>query len=287
MQRPDELDGTELRLHLHRMWGGVAGGWAEHADFVDERGAGVAAALLELGRPQPGNRVLELAAGPGGVGIAAAELVGPVGEVVLSDIAPEMTAIARTRAEERGLTNVVARELDLEQLDEPDASFDLVLCREGIMLVADPARAAGEIGRVLRPGGRVALAVWGPRAQNPWLGVVFDSVTAQLGMPMPPPGLPGPFSLDDPTRLAELLAEAGLSEVSVRELTTPYHASSVEEWWTRTAALAGPLADRLAALPEPAAAALLDHARKAIEVYATPDGLEIPGLSLIACATRA
>ena len=110
--------------------------------------------------------MLELASGPGGVGLAAAERVAPGGEVVLSDIAPEMTAIARRRAEARGLTNVQARELDLEQIDEPDASYDVVLCREGIMLVPDPARAAREIARVLRPGGRVGLAVGGRGART-------------------------------------------------------------------------------------------------------------------------
>ena len=277
--------GTGDRTHLHRMWGSVAAGWAAHAEFADERGAGVTAALLELTRPQPGERVLELASGPGGVGLAAAERVAPGGEVVLSDVAPEMTAIARRRAEARGLTNVQARELDLEQIDEPDASYDVVLCREGIMLVPDPARAAREIARVLRPGGRVGLAVWGPQERNPWLGIVFDAVSAQLGSPVPPPGLPGPFSLDDPDRLAGLLAGAGLSDVSVRELPTPYRAASVEEWWTRTAALAGPLAARLASLPAPAADALLARARAAVSVYETPAGLDIPGLSLIAGAT--
>jgi ubiquinone/menaquinone biosynthesis C-methylase UbiE len=95
--------------------------------------------------------------------------VAPGGEVVLSDVAAEMTAIAAARAEARGLGNVRTRQLDLERIDEPDGSYDVVLCREGLMLVPDPARAAGEIRRVLRPGGRAALAVWGPRERNPWL----------------------------------------------------------------------------------------------------------------------
>jgi len=138
----------------------------------------------------------------------------------------------------------------------------------------------------LRPGGRVALAVWGPRERNPWLGVVFDSVSAQLGSPMPPPGIPGPFSLDDADRLAGLLSDAGLSGVDVREVPTPYHGDSVEEWWTRTCALAGPLAQKLAALPEHAAQALGARAREAISAYETPTGLEIPGVSLIAAGTR-
>jgi SAM-dependent methyltransferase len=86
---------------------------------------------------------------------------------------------------------VTTRELDLEQIDEPNASYDVVLCREGLMFVPEPARAALEIKRVLRPGGRFALAVWGPREHNPWLGVVFEVVSAQTGAPVPPHGVPG------------------------------------------------------------------------------------------------
>ena len=198
--------------------------------------------------------MLELACGAGGAGLAAAECVAPGGEVVLSDVVAEMTSIAAARAESLGLTNVTTCVLDLEQIDQPDLSYDVVLCREGLMFALDPARAAREIRRVLRPGGRVALAVWGPRERNPWLGVVFDAVSAQLGTPVPPPGVPGPFSLDDASELATLLRGAGLANVVVSELSTPLRASSFDEWWTRTSSLAGPLAGMLAALPEEAAA---------------------------------
>ncbi len=269
---------------LRRMWGSVAGGWEEHAEFVDARAAEMTARLLEAARLEPGVRVLDLAGGPGGAGLAAATLVD--GDVVISDVAPEMTAIASRRAEALSLRNVRTRVLDLEQIDEPDGSYDVVLCREGLMLVPDPARAASEIARVLRPGGRVALSVWGPREQNPWLGVIFDAVTAQLGIPMPPAGLPGPFSLQDRGLLAGLLSDAGLDHVEVQEVTTPYEARSVEEWWTRTAALAGPLAQRLAWLPEPAAQALVARAREGIAPYETSTGLVIPGLALVASAVR-
>ena len=289
--RADESSGQsagadEVRAHLHRMWSSVAGGWAEHADFADARGASVTERMLGLTTPQRGDRVLELASGPGGVGLAAAERVGPEGEVVISDVAAEMTAIAASRVGTIGLSNVSTRELDLEDIDEPDGFYDVVLCREGIMLVPEPVRAAREIWRVLRPGGRVALTVWGPRERNPWLGVVFDSVAAQLGAPVPPPGMPGPFSLDDADRLGEVLSNAGLAEVEVEELPTPYHATSFEEWWARTSALAGPLAQMLAALPEPAAQELRGRAHDAISVYETSTGLDIPGVSLIARATR-
>src|SRR5438067_1345557 len=75
------------------------------------------------------------------------------------------------------------------------------------------------------------------------------STSAELGAPTPPPGIPHPFSLGDSGKLAALLADAGLSDVVVGEVPTPYHAASFDEWWERGASLAGPLAQRLASLP--------------------------------------
>jgi SAM-dependent methyltransferase len=272
-----------LRAQLHQMWSGVAGAWAAHLAYIDSRGAHVTDRMLDLTRPRPGERVLELACGTGGPGLDAAPLVAPGGEVVISDFSAEMTAIAADQASARGLPNVSARVLDLEQIDEPDASYDVILCREGLMLVPDPARAAREIRRIVRPGGRVAITVWGPRGRNPWLSVVFDTVSEQL-VPTPPPRIPHPFSLSGADQLGAVLAGAGLSDVQVGELSTPYHAASVDEWWERTAALAGPLAQKLALLPDGAAQALKQRAAERIGAYRTPTGLEIPGACLVATA---
>jgi SAM-dependent methyltransferase len=271
-----------LRAQLHQMWSGVAGAWAAHLAYVDARGQHVTDRMLELSRPRPGERVLELACGTGGPGLDAAPLVAPDGEVVISDFAAEMTAIAANRIADLGLRNASTRVLDLEHIDQPDDSYDVVLCREGLMLVPDPARAAREIRRILRPDGRVVISVWGPRERNPWLGVVFDAVTEQLGVPTPQPGIPHPFSLSDAGELGGLLTAAGLARVQVGELSTPYRAASVDEWWERTAALAGPLARKLAALPDDAARALRQRAAEAIGAYRTPTGLEIPGMCLVA-----
>jgi SAM-dependent methyltransferase len=280
-------DGDELRAQVHGMWAAVAGSWAEHAEYADARGAPAAERMLDLSRPQPGERVLELACGPGGLGLAAAERVAPGGEVVLSDVVAEMTSIASSRAAALGLSNVSTCELDLEAIDQPDGSYDVVLCREGLMFAADPARAAREIRRVLRPGGRFALAVWGPRERNPWLGVVFDAVSAQIGRPVPPPGIPGPFSLEDSDKLAGLLSDAELADVVVSELPVPLRAGSFDQWWARTSALAGPLAKMLSSLPEEAAQAIRARVREATGPYETPTGLEFPGVTLLAAGRRA
>jgi len=281
-RQPDE----ELRAHLRGMWDAVAPAWSAHAAYADARGSEAGERMLKLTAPVPGDRVLEMACGPAGLGLAAASLVAPDGEVVLSDVSDEMTSIAATRAQALGLSNVRARQLDLVSIDEPDDSYDVVLCREGLMFATDPARATREIRRVLRPNGRVAIAVWGPRERNPWLGLVFDAVGAQIGKPVPPPGIPGPFSLADPDRLERLLIDAELDDVVVCEQSSPLRAASFEEWWTRTSALAGPLTKILASLPEHAKQAIRTRLHETTSAYQTPHGMEFPGVSLIVSARR-
>ena len=268
------------------MWAAVAPQWRSYAEYADARAAELTAALLDRTDPQPGDRVLELACGAGGTGLAAAARVGSYGHVVLSDLVPQMTAIAADRAAELGLTNTSCCDLDLQRIDRPDADFNVVLCREGLMFVRDPGAALAEIGRVLRPAGRVGLAVWGPRERNPWLGVVFDVVTAETGQPIPPPGIPGPFALSDRGRLSRLMTEAGFADVTVTELPCPLVDASFDVWWARTCSLAGPLAARLAAMTTAQRASLRERAREAARPYVTPDGLSFPGLALVASGRR-
>jgi SAM-dependent methyltransferase len=285
VEQSDERDA--VRARLAGMWSRVAGGWARHAHYADARGAQCADRMLELAQVGAGDRVLELACGPGGLGFAAAERVGPGGEVVLTDVAEEMTAIAVARGAQLGLGNVAFRRRDLERIDEPDASYDVVLCREGLMFALEPDRAVAEIRRVLRPGGRAAVAVWAARERNPWLGLMMDVVSAHTGAPVPPPGIPGPFALGDGGELRRLFDDAGLADVRVGALSVPLRTASFDEWWGRTTALAGPLSAILAGMPEESVHALRESARAAVRPYETAsDGLDFPGETLIAAGRR-
>lgn len=269
---------------VREMWATAAAGWEEHAGYVDERGAAVTEAMLRGTAPAPGDRVLELACGPGGVGLAAAERVGPTGDVVLSDLVEEMTRVAAARAAAAGAHNVEVRLRDLTAIDEPDGAYDVVVCREGLMLAPDPAVAAAEMRRVLRAGGRLAVAVWGPRARNPWLGSLFDAVTAVTGMPVPPPGLPGPFSLADAAELSSVLTGAGFDDVRVEEVAEPLDVPTFDDWWRTVPALAGPLASVIASLPPDVADAIRAHAAAALDEHTGPDGVHLPGLALVGSA---
>ena len=279
-------DTIAIRNQIHRMWGAVAPAWGTYAEYTDSRGKELADRLLELSAPRPGERVLELACGAGGLGLAAATLVGEGGEVVVSDVAEDMTAIAARRAREAGLGNVRARVLDVEEIDEADASFDVVVCREGLMFAVEPARAFGEIHRVLRPGGRFAASVWGPPARNPWLGVVMNEVSVEVGSLVPPPGVPGPFALADADRLRALAVDAGFAAVELSEVSIPLHEESFDEWWTRRSALAGPLSARLAVMPDEQKDRLRNRLQAAVRPYEVGHGLEFPGMALVVSGRR-
>jgi SAM-dependent methyltransferase len=274
-------ENTLARDHLHGLWAAVSQAWETYADFVDARHASVTDRMLAVTGPRPGDRVLELASAAAGVGLAAVARVAPDGEVVLSDVVPEMTAVAERRAQSRGVP-VTTRVLDLEQIDEPDATFDVVLCRDGLQFAIEPVRAAREIRRVLRPRGRAALAVWAERGLNPWLSVVFDVVSEELGRAVPPSGVPTPFSLGNPDQLVDVLREGGLDSVVVEALSVPLRAPSFDAWWNLTTSLAGPLTTIVASLPDGVAASLKARARKAVGPYVTPSGLEFPGTALLA-----
>jgi ubiquinone/menaquinone biosynthesis C-methylase UbiE len=281
-----EDQSAATRQHVHRMWAAVAPHWAKHADGVDAAVEVITRRLVELVAPRPGQRILELACGPGGLGLAMAPLVAPGGHVVLSDVVPEMVSAAAARAAARGVTSVSTRVLDLERIDCPDADFDAVLCREGLMFAVHPDAACREIRRVLRPGGRLAASVWGARADNPWLGLLADAVEPEVGHPVPPPGMPGPFALADPTRLEELLSHAGLTDVTVSALDLTVNEGDFETYWALRTALAGPLTALLARMAPDALQRVRARVRASLAPYDTHDGLIVPRRCVIATASR-
>lgn len=121
--------------------------------------------------PRPGDTVLELSAGPGDTGFAAAVIVGEHGRLLSTDFSSEMVEVARRRGAELGLQNVDYRVMDAERIELDADSVDGVLCQSGYMLMADPAAALAETRRVLHPAGRLALSVWGAAERNPWASI--------------------------------------------------------------------------------------------------------------------
>jgi SAM-dependent methyltransferase len=263
------------------MWDSVAAGWEDSARFVDGHLASATEALLDAADIGEGDVVLDLACGPGGAGLAAAARARPSGFVVLSDAAPEMVAVAARRAS--GSPHISTAIFDQNHIAIEDGHFDAVISRHGLMFAEDPAAAVREAARVLRPGGTYAAMTWGPRAQNPWLGVILDAVGEQFGVPFPPAHIRGPFSLDDSELLRGVLSDGGLTDIQIEIIETPMHADSLDAWWERVPKLAGPLALALTGMEPDVREEIARRARAAAENTSQPDkdGILFPGSALI------
>ena len=266
-------------------WEEAAAGWVRRQELLRELGAPVSHWMVGAIDPQPGERILELAAGLGETGMLAAGLVAPIGGVVISDQAEAMLEGARQRAIALGLSNIEFRVLNAEWIDLPLASVDAVLCRWGYMLMADPATALAETRRVLRPGGRLALAVWDTLQANPW-ALLPGLELRERGLAAAGPEGPGPFALGSPERLADLLHEAGFAEVRVEALELRRSHASFEELWETTLDLSRNFHDAVLARPQAEIEEIRRSLQERFAAFTAPGGaLEVPGRTLVASAS--
>jgi ubiquinone/menaquinone biosynthesis C-methylase UbiE len=224
-------DADALRREIAEYWERAAPGWRAQRSVFQAATEPVSQWLIEAVDPQPGLRILELAAGPGDTGLLAAELLRPHGTLILTDVSEGMLQVARARAEELGISNVEFKLVDAEWIDLPTADVDGVLCRWGYMLMADPGAALRETRRVLKPGGTVALAVWATPEDNPWSSVPNAELVRMGAMEPPEPDAPGPFAWSDPTVIADALEEAGFVLAQIDQVDLVFRFASLDDWW--------------------------------------------------------
>jgi ubiquinone/menaquinone biosynthesis C-methylase UbiE len=280
------MSGERPRVDSAEYWEDAAGGWSRRAKQLREYTAPLSRWLVEAIDPQPGQRVLELAAGLGETGMLAAPLVLPGGTIICSDHAAAMLDAARARATELGIENIEFRQLDAEWIDLPVASVDAVLCRWGYMLATEPVVALRETRRVLRPGGRLALAVWDVLERNPWAQLT-NAVLRERGLlAAPAPGAPGPFALADGERLRALLEDAGFQEIALDAIELAEEHADFESFWETRLDLSRAFHDAVLSQSEEWIAEIHDELAARVSQYAAEDGrLEIPARTLVASAS--
>lgn len=281
------MDAEAYRAESRERWEAAAAGWAQEREAFQRDAMPVSEWLLDAAHLQPGHTVLELAAGPGDTGLMAAELVAPDGRAIITDNAEGMLEAARARAKEVGATNVEIRPMEAEWIDMPTASVDAVLCRWGYMLLADPEAALRETRRVLRPGGRVALAAWtGPEA-NPWFAVMGRVFVERGVMEPEPPDTPGPLAFGRrPGQVEELLDAAGFDDVETDTLDFAFHAASLDEFWDQAIRRSGRFSAIVSRLGPADHYRLRDAVDAAFAPYVRQDGtVEIPARALVAAAS--
>ena len=270
------------RQENRRRWQAVAAGWEKHADALRRDTMPVTSWMIDAIEPQPGNDVLELAAGIGDVGFLVAELIQPGGTLTSSDLVPEMLTAAQRRAEKLGIANVRFRQIDAEAIDQPAASLDGVLTRWGYMLMPDAEAALKDTRRVLKPGSRVALAAWADPADNPWTVLPVEELTARGLIEPPEPG-PGQFAWAPEGTIEEQLEAAGFVEYDVDSIPFTLRYPSVDAWWEAATDMSMRVRDRSSTAHDgEIVAALADRARE----WTAEDGsLAVPARTWVAAGT--
>jgi SAM-dependent methyltransferase len=176
--------------------------------------------------------------------------------------------------------------MQAEWIDLPTASVDGVICRFGYMLLLDPEAALRETRRVLKPGGRVALAVWDALDVNPWMKVLREALLAQGLAPAAVPDGPGPFSLGSAELVSELLATAGFEDIEVSPMDLVMGAASLDAWWDHVLQTSVTTAELVRGLAPAEHYQLRDLVDAGYSPYVRDDGmLEAPARALVAAAT--
>ena len=279
------MDPEAYRADSRERWEAAAAGWARDREEMQRDSMEVSRWMLDAAALQPGHTVLELAAGPGDTGLMAAELVAPGGRAIITDGAEAMVEAARARAAEVGASNVEVRPMEVEWIDLPTASVDAVLCRWGYMLLADPEAALRETRRVLRPGGRVALAAWAGGEHNPWVTLIRE-VVQKLGLGEPPaPGTPEPLAFGAPGRIEELLDAAGFDDPELDTIDLAFREPSLDAWWEHSVRTSGWTIRLVAGLSPAEHYALRDAFDEAYAPYVTDEGVAVPARALVAAAS--
>lgn len=232
--------------------------------------------LLDAASLQPGERVVDVAAGPGLVSFEAAARVAPGGHVLGTDLSEKMVRRARELARWRSVENVSFERMDASCSSLGDDRFDAALCALGLMYVPEPETALAEMRRVVRPGGRVVAAVWGERRRCGW-AEIFQIVDARVRSEV----CPIFFRLGTGNALARAMRQAGLHEVTFERLPTELAYGSPEE--ALVAAFdAGPVALAYSRFDERTRAAVRREYLESIAPYRSGAGFAVPGEFVIA-----
>jgi len=278
------VDAAEFKRASHAVWEAMAPGWDDRHAYFEESARPVAERMLELLVLAPGQTILELAAGTGVVGFAAAALVRPDGRVIVSDFSEAMVEAAQRHADELGIANVDCRVLDAEQIDLPNDSVDGVLCRWGYMLMSDPGTAFAETRRVLRPGGRLSCSVFGAPERNPWVALPSHVLQERGHMPPPAARAPGILALADHDRLRSLFTGAGFFEPEINEVAFTWRFPDTDAYWEFLTGAAGAIAMVVERLDRDERESIRAEVSERAGSFAGPEGIELPAMSLIASA---
>jgi ubiquinone/menaquinone biosynthesis C-methylase UbiE len=279
------MEAREADQKQRELWRRGAQGWERRQASLRERTAPVSHWLVDAIDPQPGERLLEVAAGPGETGFIAAQRIAPDGRLLCTDQAPDMVEVAKRRAAEIGLHNVDFAVIDAQEMELEPGSFDAALCRWGYMLMGDPNEAMRRTRVALRDGGRLALATWDRPDRNLWMAAPVMALVGHGAIPPPNPADPSPFALPDPADLEDRLRAAGFASTRADRVSFSQRFPSFDEYWEESMDCGAPLAAAVEELEPADTEAVRSATREALSQFMADDGrMDIPSSAVVAVA---
>jgi ubiquinone/menaquinone biosynthesis C-methylase UbiE len=287
MSSTEIKDDHDYKASVRREWTAAAAGWQKWIDTLDAEDAGraVTRVLLEQADVQAGDTVLDVGSGYGEPGLSAATAVGPDGHITCLDISGDMLAFAETRARAAALSNVSFVEADIETLELAPASLDVVLSRATIMYTSNPLETLRRLHTALRPGGRLAVAVWATPDR-----VAFATPVAVMSEMLdlaPPTAGPGPFVLGADAALEGLVRDARFTDVVAGTVLATYKTATAEECteWIRD--VAPPITQLIADQPASLQQDVWDRVTRSWAPFQDPDGaIRLPCTAICVSARK-
>lgn len=277
---------SEHHKRLSDDWSSVAGGWRKwEATFSGATWPVTLRMILGL-EPKQGQRILDVGCGSGDPALSVASAAGADGQVLAIDLSAEMLETARQRAKILRQTNVSFQQVALEELDEPDGSFDGVTARWSIIFFPNMQQALGKIRQLLKPGGRFVAAVWAPLDQNPMFAVSATVMRDMTGAEPPSPDTPGPHRLSGDGELSSALASAGFETDAVGDVAFYNFSDSVDAYLQMMLDMSPSLRPQLDALPANIRATAIERIKHNISVYETGGVVRVPALARVAIAHK-
>jgi SAM-dependent methyltransferase len=212
-RRDNSVSVDDSNVEQARSWDGDEGVyWTANADHFDRAVAAYHASLMSAASIVTGARVLDIGCGTGQTTREAARAAGS-GVALGVDLSAQMIDLARHRAAEQGIDNALFEQADAQNHPFSPGSFDIAISRMGTMFFGDPGAAFANIGRAVRPGGRLAVVVWQGPEPNEWIRELSHALAAGRDLPGPRIGAPGPFAQADPGQVEAVLGAAGFSNI--------------------------------------------------------------------------
>jgi ubiquinone/menaquinone biosynthesis C-methylase UbiE len=269
-------------------WRESARYWTKHSDTIHKMFVPLTRALIERAGIHEGQTVLDVAGGAGEPSLTIAGVVGTEGSVTYTDGVAQMVEAARAEAQRRGITNIQFRQTVAESLPFADSAFDVVVSRLGVMLFGDPAAAVREMLRVLKPGGRLAFAVWAKSEVNPFCYLVTRVMEQHVKSPAADPDAPNAFRFAEPGKLTRVMTDAGAIDVKEDVITFDIEAPiSPRQFWTLRSQTSDTLRQKLTKLSADEQAEIAVEIEQAVQEFFPANQMKFPAQFIIATGKRA